>query len=84
MFILVVLTAGLGFYFRNRMSPGILAGLLTVFFVVGSVFVPTALGYGAWLLGTLPGSPVIFGIIYLALKVTGGQYSGNPQQGNTT
>src|SRR5262245_60048097 len=51
--------------------PILKAAILTVAIVVGSALIPTGIGYGAWLLATLPLSPVIFGFLFLIFRLWG-------------
>jgi hypothetical protein len=55
-----VLLIGLGIVFGQKFSPFVAAALLTICMVVGSAFIPSPLGYGAALLGTLPLSVLFF------------------------
>ena len=52
--------------------PILKAAILTVAIVVGSALIPTGIGYGGWLLATLPLSPFIFGFLFLILRLRGG------------
>ena len=47
------------------------AAILTVAIVVGSALIPTGIGYGGWLLATLPLSPFIFGFLFLIFRLWG-------------
>ena len=47
------------------------AAILTVAIVVGSALIPTGIGYGGWLLATLPLSPFIFGFLFLIFRFWG-------------
>jgi hypothetical protein len=44
---------------------------LTVAIVAGSALIPTGIGYGGWLLATLPLSPIIFGALFLIFRLWG-------------
>lgn len=44
--------------------------LITVLIVVGSAFIYSpGIGYGGWLLGTLPASPIIYLIVWLVFRL---------------
>lgn len=62
MILLIVIT---GIAVGDKMPRTVLSGYLTFVIVIGSVFVPGS--NGMYLLGTLPGSPVIYGIVYFVL-----------------
>jgi hypothetical protein len=50
--------------------PILKAGGLTVAIVVGSAFIYSpGIGYGGWLLGTIPLSPFIFGFLLLIFRL---------------
>ena len=54
--------------------PILKAGVLTVAIVVGSAFIYSpGIGYGGWLLGTIPLSPFIFGFVLLIFRLKAGQ-----------
>jgi hypothetical protein len=55
-----VLLIGLGVVFGQKFSPFVAATLLTICMVVGSAFIPSPLGYGVALLGTIPLSVLFF------------------------
>jgi hypothetical protein len=55
-----VLLIGLGVVFGQKFSPFVAAALLTICMVVGSAFIPSSLGYGVALLGTIPLSVLFF------------------------
>ncbi|HEY2775005.1 MAG TPA: hypothetical protein VGK20_13240 [Candidatus Binatia bacterium] len=43
---------------------------ITVLIVVGSAFIYSpGIGYGGWLLGTLPASPIIYLVVWLVLRI---------------
>jgi hypothetical protein len=54
------LLIGLGVIFGQKFSPFVAAALLTICMVVGSAFIPSPLGYGVALLGTIPLSVLFF------------------------
>jgi hypothetical protein len=59
-----VLLIGLGAVFGQKFSPFVAAALLTICMVVGSAFIPSSLGYGAALLGTVPLSVLFFPVMH--------------------
>ena len=50
--------------------------LITAAIVVLSAFIYTpGIGYGGWLMLTIPGAPIIFLVVRLALRIAGGRPS---------
>jgi hypothetical protein len=83
------LLIGLGVIFGQKFSPFVAATLLTIYMVVGSAFIPSSLGYGAALLGTIPLSVVFFPLMLFFYtfienrrpkQMRAGQGDGSPRQ----
>lgn len=82
--ITLIIAVIIGLKMHLRWWNSVLALLSTIAIVVGSAFLYTpSYGYGGWLMGTVPASPVIFVSLWIAYSITGwfGRLKSRPRIG---